>query len=167
MLDDGTKRPHWRGWRRRFSAAPTEGAGPARCIIGVSTHRVAAMVRIGILAAIGVLLILPVRVIGAEGPAPSDPRAERGRAIANNICSPCHVVGANPEYSPILREPAPDFRAIANRQDVTADSLTAFLHGTPRMAAEPHIMPNPRLTDDMISEVVTYILSLRGQQRRP
>jgi len=120
------------------------------------------MGRIGIWA-VGLLLISTVQVIGAEGSPPSDQRAERGRSIANNICSACHVVGPNPEYSPILREPGPDFRTIASRKDVTAESLAAFLHSRHIMEAEPGTMPNPRLTDDMISEVVTYILSLRTE----
>jgi hypothetical protein len=51
---------------------------------------------------------------------------ERGRTIADRICWVCHVTGPDQEYSPILKEPGPDFRAIAERPDATSASLTAF-----------------------------------------
>lgn len=85
----------------------------------------------------------------------------RGRSTADTVCWACHVVGADQEFSPILRDPAPDFRTIAQRPDITMQSLTAFLHSTHRTEGKPYTMPNPRLSDDMIDDVVTYILSLR------
>jgi mono/diheme cytochrome c family protein len=88
-------------------------------------------------------------------------QVERGRAIANNVCWACHEVAADQEFSPILREPGPDFRAIAKRPDVSMESLTAFLRSTHRMEGKSYGMPNPRLSDGMVREVVSYILSLR------
>jgi len=90
-------------------------------------------------------------------------RIARGRDIAEKICWPCHVVGAGERFSPILREPGPDFRAIARKPNTSAESLTMFLHGTHRTEEKPYTMPNPRLTDEMIDQVVSYILSLRQQ----
>jgi mono/diheme cytochrome c family protein len=92
-----------------------------------------------------------------------DARIQRGRAIANSICWACHVVAPDQEFSPILRSPGPDFRAIGRRQDATADTLAAFLHSTHRLQGKPYAMPNPRLTDEMIEQVVAYILSLRDR----
>jgi mono/diheme cytochrome c family protein len=106
---------------------------------------------------VGVALIPPGTALSADAKA----RIERGRAIADNICWACHVVGPGQQYSPILREPGPDFRAIATRPDTSAQSLTVFLQSTHRTEGKPYAMPSPRLTDDMIDQVVSYILSLR------
>jgi mono/diheme cytochrome c family protein len=86
---------------------------------------------------------------------------ERGKTIADRICWTCHVIGPDQEYSPILREPGPDFRAIAARPNTSAESLSAFLHTTHRTEAKPFTMPNPALNDEMIAAVVSYILSLK------
>jgi mono/diheme cytochrome c family protein len=109
--------------------------------------------------AVGTTLISAGAAFCADGDAKT--RIERGRAIADNICWACHVVGPEQQFSPILREPGPDFRAIAARPDTSAQSLTVFLQSTHRMEGRPYAMPNPRLTNDMIDQVVSYILSLR------
>jgi hypothetical protein len=38
-----------------------------------------------------------------------DTSVQRGGSLANKICS-CHVVGADQEFPPILRDYGPDFR---------------------------------------------------------
>jgi cytochrome c1 len=92
----------------------------------------------------------------------NDGQVQRGASLAHKICWACHVVGTDQEFSPILREPAPDFRVIARRQDSSPEKLRNFLHTTHGMASDtPYKMPNPRLTDEMIDDVVNYILSLR------
>lgn len=53
------------------------------------------------------------------------------------------------------------FHTIANRRDTTAQSLSAFLHTTHRTEDKLYTMPDPRLTDDMIGDVASYIMSLR------
>lgn len=81
---------------------------------------------IAIIAALGASLQTPGGRVGAqEGPQDAAP-VERGRTIADRICWVCHVTGPDQEYSPILKEPGPDFRAIAERPDATSASLTAF-----------------------------------------
>jgi mono/diheme cytochrome c family protein len=107
------------------------------------------------------ILVLPANA--RSGDADDKARVERGRAIAENVCWACHVVGADQRFSPILREPGPDFRAIAAKPDTSAQSLGAFLKSTHRMEGKPYAMPDPRLTDDMIEQVVSYIMSLRQQ----
>ena len=94
-------------------------------------------------------------------PQESDSRVPRGRAIADKICWACHVISSDQEFSPILREPGPDFHTIANRRDTTAQSLSAFLRTTHRTEGKLYTMPDPRLTDDMIGAVASYIMSLR------
>ena len=119
------------------------------------------MIRIGIFVAISALLLVPAP--GAEAQPSLDARVERGRAIANQVCWACHVTGADQEFSPILRNPGPDFRVIAKRSDITTESLKTFLRGTHQTEGKPYTMPNPRLTDDMIDDVVSYILNLQNR----
>ncbi len=71
------------------------------------------------------------------------------------------MTGPDQEFSPILKEPGPDFREIAKRPDTTTESLTAFLHTAHRTEDKPYTMPNPRLNDEMIDAVVSYIMSLK------
>lgn len=95
-----------------------------------------------------------------SGAPPTGADAARGRAIANTVCWACHVVGPDQEFSPILRDPGPDFRVIANRPGTSRQSLKAFLQTTHSLESKPYAMPNPRLTDEMIEEVAQYIMSL-------
>jgi len=44
-----------------------------------------------------------------------------GHALALRLCTPCHVVSPDQEMPPILREPAPSFRTIANKRDTTSE----------------------------------------------
>jgi len=118
------------------------------------------VVRTGFLLSIVILFMLCNTPVIAQG-GQTDARVQRGEVLARKICWACHVVAADQEFSPILREPAPDFRRIAARRDVTAESLSAFLHTTHGVAqSTPYKMPNPRLTEEMIDNVVRYILSL-------
>lgn len=88
-------------------------------------------------------------------------QVQRGREIADKVCWICHVTGRDQEYSPILKEPGPDFRAIAEKPDTTSASLTTFLHTAHRTEDKPYTMPSPGLSDEMISAVVSYIMSLK------
>jgi mono/diheme cytochrome c family protein len=96
-----------------------------------------------------------------ERASPDAEQVERGRQIADRVCWICHVTGTNSEFSPILRVPGPDFHVTAARPDMTAASLTAFLHTAHRTEDKPYTMPDPGLNDEMIGAVVSYILSLK------
>jgi hypothetical protein len=50
---------------------------------------------------------------------------------------------------------------IANNSDTTAESLHAFLSTTHAKITTVTNMPNPQLAEYQMSEVITYILSLR------
>ena len=91
-----------------------------------------------------------------------DVSVQRGGSLANKICSACHVIGADQEFSPILRDYGPDFREIAGRKDLSAESLRAFLRTTHIRAHAPYKMPNLLLTDEQMDALVDYILSLRA-----
>lgn len=117
------------------------------------------MARRFLIAVIGLVLSMPP--IAAAEESGNESKAARGHEIANKICSPCHVVGENQDFPPILSDPAPDFRVIARRLEVTADSLATFLRTTHRTEGKSYTMPAPLLSDEMINEVASYILSLR------
>ncbi len=109
----------------------------------------------------GFCLLMLSGPLGAQETGQDAAQVERGRQIADRVCWLCHVIGPDQEFSPILKEPGPDFREIAKRPDTTAESLTAFLHTAHRTVDKPYTMPNPRLNDEMIDAVVSYIMSLR------
>jgi mono/diheme cytochrome c family protein len=79
--------------------------------------------------------------------------AERGHALALQLCSGCHVVafGQRPP-APVM---APTFRDIANRPDMNEVSLQNFLR-------TPHpIMPMLILSADEMRDVSKFIVSLK------
>ena len=88
----------------------------------------------------------------------------QGHAFALLVCAACHVVASDQVAPPILRIPGPSFDVIANNSDTTAESLHAFLSTTHAKIATATNMPNPQLADYQMSEVITYILSLRRKQ---
>lgn len=99
---------------------------------------------------------------GYAGTAPSDPMAARGEQIARQICSACHIVAADQQFPPLLRDAAPGFSAIANRPATTAKSLQRFITATHwDTKTIPMSMPNPMLMPDQVLAVSRYILSLR------
>jgi cytochrome c len=117
-------------------------------------------VRMRLIATIA-LAGLALTGVSAQGASPDAEQVERGRQIADRVCWICHVTGTNSEFSPILRVPGPDFHAIAARPGTTAATLTAFLHTAHRTEDKPYMMPDPGLSDEMITAVVSYILSLK------
>jgi cytochrome c2 len=104
---------------------------------------------------VATLISASVRALSEEA------TASQGQHFALLACAPCHVVATNQEAPPILRNPGPSFVAIANRPETTADSLSAFLSTTHAKIATPTGMPNPRLAEYQMVEVISYILSLR------
>jgi mono/diheme cytochrome c family protein len=87
----------------------------------------------------------------------------RGHELAAIVCSNCHVAAADQRFPPILNPPAPSFTSIAQRKDVTAESLAKFITTTHRGLDNPSGMPNPSLADYQVKQVVAYLLSLRKE----
>ena len=86
-----------------------------------------------------------------------DPR--KGRSLAAQKCGACHMVASEQQIPPLVPHYAPSFYDVANRRGATAESLGAFL-------AKPHplgIMPYPELSAAQVSDLISYILSLRGR----
>lgn len=86
----------------------------------------------------------------------------RGEQLSRLICSACHVVAADQEFPPLLRQPAPPFADIANRDGVSEKSLRHFITMTHwDEKTLPMSMPNPELTEEQTIAVSRYIMSLR------
>src|SRR6185437_2945579 len=75
--------------------------------------------RIGSTLLFGIALagLMPAAAHPAAGP------TARGRDLAAQVCSACHVIGSPQPFDPALDPPAPPFREIANRPGVTAAYL--------------------------------------------
>ena len=108
------------------------------------------------------LLLISTWTTAINCPARSeDARPAKGHAFALLVCAACHVVASDQEAPPILRNPGPSFDAIANKPSTTVESLRTYLATTHAKIAPGTGMPNPQLADYQMTEIITYILSLR------
>jgi mono/diheme cytochrome c family protein len=85
----------------------------------------------------------------------------QGHRLASELCSLCHLATPDQATLPIMHPPAPPFAKILRRKDFTADWLANFLKTTHRGLDEPNGMPNPRLADFQIKQIVAYMMSVR------
>lgn len=108
-----------------------------------------------------VSLLTAILPLGASAQDAKDTIAA-GKNTALIVCSVCHVVAPDQPFAPRLEQRTPSFAEIANRSNVTAESLRRFItttHWDERSI--PITMPNPQLIDEQVTDVVGYILSLR------
>jgi mono/diheme cytochrome c family protein len=84
-----------------------------------------------------------------------DPEVTAGHDFARRVCVACHVVDGERPTRPLIAG-APAFRDIANTSGMTATALHVFL-----TTWHPK-MPNLILKPDEMTDVIAYILSLRG-----
>ncbi len=84
-----------------------------------------------------------------------------GHTFALRVCWTCHVVATDQTVAPILHHPAPSFLVLAQRPDLNAKALRNFLSTHNETMGKAGQMPNPRLVDYQIDEVVAYIMSLK------
>jgi mono/diheme cytochrome c family protein len=85
--------------------------------------------------------------------------AQEGRLLALAKCDVCHVVASDQQYPPLISHFAPSFYDVASMSTTNAQSLESFL-------AHRHwheTMPSPDLTPDQVTDLTSYILSLRGR----
>ena len=89
----------------------------------------------------------------ATGDLPGDSAA--GRALAEQVCWACHVI---PDWEPPAIETpgARPFEELAADPAVTEMTLHAFLR-----SSHP-AMPNFILSDEELTNIIAYILSLKG-----
>jgi len=94
-------------------------------------------------------------------PVSTSEEVQKGHQLAVMVCSACHLAAPDQESLPIRRPAAPAFSAIAQRPNLSAESLETFLMTTHRGLDKPTGMANPQLLDSQVKEVTAYILSLR------
>lgn len=101
---------------------------------------------------------------GYADTAPADPMLARGKQIARQRCSACHVVAGAQEFPPLLHSQEPGFAEIANRPSTTNKSIQKFITTTHWDGKTiPMTMPDPMLTPEQVMAVSRYIMSLRKQ----
>ena len=92
--------------------------------------------------------------------------AVAGSGLARELCSFCHLVGADqPGPAP---DGVPTFMAIAAQPDMTPDRIIESLISPshPMMPLPPHtrqLMPLPPITGQQMRDVIAYIISLRAR----
>jgi mono/diheme cytochrome c family protein len=85
-----------------------------------------------------------------------------GRALAQRICGACHVVSEHSnEARPVARFPAPSFAELARRPSVTQEALRQLLSSGHRYLGPNQAMPNPRLAQYQIEEIIALLDTLR------
>jgi cytochrome c len=101
---------------------------------------------------VAITLFLWASTAVAQG-LPGDPEA--GRKLAQDVCAVCHIVSEDQLHDPGAG--APTFFEVVAHPSVTALSLRVFLR-------TPHArMPDLMLTPDETDDIISYILTLRGE----
>ena len=100
-------------------------------------------------------ILLVGAAIGLLCPARADDQnnARSGEQLAQELCSPCHLVG---------QLSGPSFADIARGDRASPDALRDFLRSTHANVSHPGAMPTPDLSDDQIRSIAAYLSSLRG-----
>ena len=88
-----------------------------------------------------------------------------GRKLAATICGVCHVVPDKPNVPLGLRFSAPSFVDLARRPSFNEASLRQLLSSEHRRVGPAQAMPNPRLNDNQIDEIVAYFDALKAEQK--
>lgn len=79
----------------------------------------------------------------------------RGRAIAESLCSTCHIVDASPGN--LAKSDISSFYSIANKQGQSQERLAGAI-------IFPHpAMPKVSFTNAELRDVISYIMSLKVQ----
>jgi mono/diheme cytochrome c family protein len=85
-----------------------------------------------------------------------------GRDFAGRLCGVCHVVTQQRDELPVLSPPGPSFAVLAQRPQLTEARLREFLRSNHAGLGPHEAMPNPRLVDYQIDEIVAFMMSLKA-----
>lgn len=100
-------------------------------------------------------LALSFLIVAPHMTSAADEDVALGRAMAERLCSACHMnPGQGEKAGP---SGIPGFKAVANRPTQTQEGVEAWLQSIPPM------MPNHHLTHEEIRVLAKFIMSLRDQ----
>jgi mono/diheme cytochrome c family protein len=95
-----------------------------------------------------------------------DDQLAKGRALARSVCGTCHFVPGNQAGSvATLGPPGPNFVDLANRPSLTEESLRQFLASSHRRIGTDQAMPNPRLNESQIEQIIAYFEALKSDSK--
>jgi mono/diheme cytochrome c family protein len=103
-----------------------------------------------LLAALALPLFASLALAGVT----SKPDPVAGKALAEKLCTNCHLVGSAQQQQPANAD-VPTFQEIANREEQSAGAIVA------RIILPKHPMPQIPLTKAELSDLAAYILTLR------
>ena len=103
-----------------------------------------------VLAVLALLLSVPLAIAGVT----SLPDPKAGKALAEKLCTNCHLVGSAMQQEHANAD-VPSFPEIANLEGQTAGAISA------RIMLPKHPMPTIPLTKAELADLAAYILSLR------
>jgi mono/diheme cytochrome c family protein len=108
-----------------------------------------------------ILLILPLLLpagLAIGAPLPGQPDPVKGKALAERLCTNCHLVG-DPQQGHANAD-VPSFHEIGNAEGQTAAAITAHI------ILPKHPMPQISVTKSELADLSAYILSLRDDAGR-
>ena len=106
-------------------------------------------------------LLLAGLASSAQAETPNADQVAAGRKFASRVCGACHVVMQQRDELPVLAPPGPSFAVLAQRPLLTEQVLREFLGSNHRSMGPHEAMPNPRLADYQIDEIVAFVMSLK------
>jgi mono/diheme cytochrome c family protein len=113
-------------------------------------------------SALMTLMLLAGLVSSVRAETPASDQVAAGRNFASRVCAACHVVTQRRDELPVLTQPGPSFAVLAQRPLLTEQALRDFLGSNHRGMGPHEAMPNPRLADYQIDEIVAFMMSLKA-----
>ena len=108
-----------------------------------------------------ILMVLPPVLsasLAIAAPLPGQPDPVQGKALAERLCTNCHLVDSAQQSH--ANADVPSFHEIGNREGQTAGAITAHI------ILPKHPMPQISLTKSELADLSAYILSLRDAAGR-
>jgi hypothetical protein len=108
-----------------------------------------------------IVLLALFSIIGGggslAGPMTGEPDPERGKGLAQRLCSNCHLVTSEQTHANV---DIPSFREIANKLGQTDGSIMA------KILIPKHPMPVIPATNSELNDLTAYIMTLRDPEQR-
>lgn len=96
--------------------------------------------------------VLLATELALAGPVTSEPDPFRGKKLAQQLCSNCHLVDNQQQQ---INADIPSFNEVANKDGQTTGTIMAHI------VLPKHPMPTIPLTQSELADIAVYILSMR------